>query len=786
MAYEKVLTLSTGESRMDTNWKLESLTVKALYERLRTPVRGSETVAQYANMSNEQRTALKDVGGFVGGAITGGARRKENVLSRALVALDLDSIPAGKVSAVLQMADALQCSYCIYSTRTHRPDAPRLRVLFPSNRAMTADEYEPIARKMAAFMGALDWADASTFQPERLMFWPSCCADGEYVYQCASPDMPLFSVESVLSQYSDWHDPAEWPRLPSERTGLIKSVPFDIPDAIPEGERNRTLYKMACSLRAKGLVREEILPSVAAANELRCYPPLDDGEIELLVSSACNHPAGSSNGTTVFTPSNSALDDFGEIGLSEDELNTHDYTDSGNANVFIKAFGDQVRYSDALGWLWWDGKRWLQDKHAVMRLAVLLSERMLACASAVYMQSCYKLGEAEASEAPDVGDLRAQKKAAGEFLKHAKATRNERMLNSMLDIAKAMLACPARSFDADSHILNTPDGLVDLRNGSIEPHKAEAYCTKITAAGMGNDGKDRWDAFIRQVTGENAELAEYLQMVIGSSLFGKVHDEKLFVVFGAGRNGKSTLFNAVSAVLGDYAGNIPAEVFTTRAQNTRAVFASIRGKRLIQCSELEEGARLSVATVKALCSTDSVVVEQKYHDPENVEPTWNIFMHSNFLPRIGSQDTGTWRRIVIVPFTTTIKPGEQVMNYGAYLAEHCGPAVLSWAIEGAMKYYARDCKLNMPQCVEAATGSYRMAEDWVSNFLAECCTVDEQRRVQASLLYSEYTSWSERSGEYRRRDRDFSSAMEARGFTKRKEHGCMVYSGLSIQGPGGV
>ena len=128
-----------------------------------------------------------------------------------MLTLDLDSIPAGGADEVVRRVEALGCGYCIYSTRKHRPDAPRLRVLLPLDRTCTADEYEPCARRMAAMIG-MELADPSTFEASRLMYWPSVCADVQYVYYPA--DKPMLSVDGLLATYVDWRDVASWPACP--------------------------------------------------------------------------------------------------------------------------------------------------------------------------------------------------------------------------------------------------------------------------------------------------------------------------------------------------------------------------------------------------------------------------------------------------------------------------------------------------------------------------------------------------------------------------------------------
>lgn len=211
MQYNRQLTISAAGSRHSTHWQPQVIYWSELVERLRTATRGTETLAQYLAMPKSQQDDLKDVGGFVAGALAGGRRKAGAVTGRDVITLDLDSIPAGGTADVLRRLDALGCAYAVYSTRKHEEAKPRLRALVPTDRTMTADEYEPLARKLAAIIG-IELCDPTTFQATRLMYWPSCSADSQYVFTYG--DKPFLSADGVLSMYADWRNWQEWPQVP--------------------------------------------------------------------------------------------------------------------------------------------------------------------------------------------------------------------------------------------------------------------------------------------------------------------------------------------------------------------------------------------------------------------------------------------------------------------------------------------------------------------------------------------------------------------------------------------
>lgn len=205
------LWLSIGRGRFDTSWKNKEMTWSALIGRLKNPTVTQETQAEYEKFSKTDRDKTKDVGGFVGGVLTDGRRVNGNVKLRTILTYDLDYAPEDYKSDVLSTLDGF--SWVVYSTHSHKADKPRLRLLLPLSRSVTADEYEAIARKLGEWIG-LKYMDPTTFQPTRLMYWPSHSRDAEYV--CLYADGKSVDADSILSSYPDWHDTTQWPTCPGE------------------------------------------------------------------------------------------------------------------------------------------------------------------------------------------------------------------------------------------------------------------------------------------------------------------------------------------------------------------------------------------------------------------------------------------------------------------------------------------------------------------------------------------------------------------------------------------
>ena len=224
---DRQIIVTTGQSRKSIEWHAQLMTVSELWTHLQTPLRGAETLAEYLRLPKQMQDDKKDCGGFVAGQLNGGRRKKHAVQSREIVTLDLDTIQAYGTEPTLERIRQLGCGFCVYSTRKHVDTRPRLRVLIPLDRAVSPDEYEAIARKLAERIG-IQMCDPSTFEAHRLMYWPSCCADTKYIFEYA--DAPFAQADAVLAQYPDWRDQRQWPQVP----GTVSTQTLAVKQGDPE------------------------------------------------------------------------------------------------------------------------------------------------------------------------------------------------------------------------------------------------------------------------------------------------------------------------------------------------------------------------------------------------------------------------------------------------------------------------------------------------------------------------------------------------------------------------
>lgn len=208
------LYVSTGNSRMDKKWNGAEMELDDFKKRISATKYTAETMAQYKKLPRAKQDDIKDVGGFVLGRLKGGRRKKDCVISRSAVTLDMDYGTEGIIDEIEMLFDM---KMMIYSTHKHTPEKPRLRFVIPLSREITPDEYGAVSRKIAEDIG-IELFDDSTYEPSRLMYWPSTSADGDFVFR--EIDGAVVNPDEVLSRYKDWKDVSSWP-VSNRQTAVV-------------------------------------------------------------------------------------------------------------------------------------------------------------------------------------------------------------------------------------------------------------------------------------------------------------------------------------------------------------------------------------------------------------------------------------------------------------------------------------------------------------------------------------------------------------------------------------
>ena len=219
MAEGRELIIATAPGRKSKTWTNRKVPWLRFLEKLQKVTRTGETMAEYRRMTKAQKDARKDVGGFVGGYLEGGKRRKGHVKHRDLLTLDLDNAP--KLDELKPVLQKLGCALMVYPTHSSTENMPRYRVIMPLSRQTTSEEYEPVARRVAESIG-MDYMDSTTYEPERLMYWPSVPSDADATTYSQAGEW--LDVDAVLGSYEDWHDASTWPIGKSEAEAHVRTM----------------------------------------------------------------------------------------------------------------------------------------------------------------------------------------------------------------------------------------------------------------------------------------------------------------------------------------------------------------------------------------------------------------------------------------------------------------------------------------------------------------------------------------------------------------------------------
>ena len=218
VTHDKKLLIAIGRSRKAAQWQNREMLWSEFLDKLANTTRTRETVNDYAAMTKAERDNVKDVGGFVGGYLKNGRRSSASVVNRCLVCLDADNADTGLLD---DLDMTFINAYALYSTHSHTPEKMRLRLIIPLSRTVTPDEYAAIARRVADDL-TLARFDPTTFEPARLMYWPSTPEDGEYLFRYA--DQPFLDPDEVLATYADWQDASLWPTTQPVEAKMRRSV----------------------------------------------------------------------------------------------------------------------------------------------------------------------------------------------------------------------------------------------------------------------------------------------------------------------------------------------------------------------------------------------------------------------------------------------------------------------------------------------------------------------------------------------------------------------------------
>lgn len=516
-------------------------------------------------------------------------------------------------------------------------------------------------------------------------------------------------------------------RMPTSQggAGMPRIV---LPDVIRHHERDDTMWRYACSLRARGM-------SISAATKLmedalsRCEQPPGEtftlGDALAKLDRAWN---------TYAAPETQPGPTAAEV---PDGLDLH----GGQllmAGRLVAAHGKEFMFVHGIGWHYWTGTHWSQDDRG-------------ACARAVHSV----LGQALV-EALDGGNPILRREA------HRCETASG--IAGIMAIASTMTAFArtVRDLDCDPHLINLANGTLDLRTRQLHDHNPNDQITKIARAAYRPDTLGAtWPSFLNSVL-PDAEVQGFLQRLMGVGLLGTVIEHILAILTGTGANGKGTTYKAFLWALGDYAATAEPDLFMHREGAHPTGEMDLRGRRFVVVSESDKARKLAEATMKRLTGGDPIKARLMRQDFVEFEPSHLAMLITNHLPGVSGDDPAIWRRIRVIPFTQTFAEEQQDTGLDDRLRLDAD-AVFSWMVDGYVDYLQQG--LDEPSAVRVATDAYQLSSDAVGRFIADRCLTGPHCRCSSTLLFDAWTSWCHDDGTDPGAKKAFGMALEGRGFT---------------------
>ena len=410
-------------------------------------------------------------------------------------------------------------------------------------------------------------------------------------------------------------------------------------------------------------------------------------------------------------------------------------TDVGNGRRLVDSFGSSIRYTPNLGWFIWDGQYWKPD---TQKMAIREVSKMVSTVVA-----------------SEVANYAADDVRATELVKWANQAKSNARITSTIDqaVSDSRIQVDVAEWDSDPLLLGVKNGVIDLKTGELKAGRPDLHITKRApvnySPGLTNL---RWDTFLDEATGGDKEFQDWLQRAVGYTLTGLTNQDVAFLIYGPPGSGKNSFIETVLEALGrsEYAWSLDPNVLALndRTNSTDEYhMAKLVGRRMIWVDELPENERIKENQVKKLTGSGVIQGRNPGEQPIQFTASGKLWISTNHRPII--TDDAMWRRLRPIPLMN--KPERPDPSLKTYLSDPDGalPAVLAWAVEGAMKYLNSSANDPLGWCavVKDAHESYRKNEDRIGSFLEEETTAAEGINIKVTQVYSLYKIWSEIRGE---------------------------------------
>jgi putative DNA primase/helicase len=438
-------------------------------------------------------------------------------------------------------------------------------------------------------------------------------------------------------------------------------------------------------------------------------------------------------------------------------------TDTGNAECFQNEHGKDYRYNiNNNQWLRWNDVIWSEDQSSSIDAAILsvIRRRQRVATSAETSQISDKARVLNYLVRCENVRSRKDIKQAAQWLREFATTINQ--------------------YDTDKYLASTLNGTLNLRDGSFYEAKRSDYISKQLGANYESDADcPRWKKFLNEIFDGNKELIRFMQKIVGYSLTGDVSEQKMFIFYGFGKNGKTVFINIISALFGDYAESASFKTFDAdkQSENTNDL-AMLNGRRFVSMIESAADKKLNEPLVKLTTGGDRISCRFLHKEYFHYVPQFKLFLATNHKPVITQTDFGIWRRIVLIPFNQNFEGREEDRLEETLKSEL--PGILNWALEGLKMWQAERLK-PLPTAVTSATDKYKEESDTVKQWLDFQTIQIPQGAIKSSAAYTNYKDWSVENGYYPLGQKNFKSSLEERGFKQFRKMDAMYWIGFEFK-----
>lgn len=493
------------------------------------------------------------------------------------------------------------------------------------------------------------------------------------------------------------------------------------------GNRNEEAFRIACTRFRGGATQTEVLSEV-----LTEFGDESDAEhnagLEKTVSSAYQR---------VLAPRLAFVNYNGNDPEDFDNFLGSDY---GNAQLLVKYVGEDVLHVKDVGWVVYREGCWQFDDN-------LLYNRFTKIMNT--QREHYAEAAGRATDKAVEKDLRLREQ-------HFTVSTNNRTIKNGIELAATMQGFNAEmhSFDngVTAHLLNFKNGTVDLRDGVMHPHSREHFITKMCPHPYEPDAEAPfWLETINKIFDGNDEMISYVQMMLGASLMGSQDARMLFIAYGRlGKNGKSTIFETLADVLGDYADHAELKMLASTDSGNLTELTTrmrIRGARFVFSSEVTSSDQMDASVIKRLTGGDTVSARAMFKGTITFRPTCSIWLRTNRLPNIKGADSAFWDRLCIIPFDHQFVGTEAMdMSYVMDRLKAEAPGILAWLVRGAVMWNTRATPYAVPKRVQELRDTYMTDSDVFGDFLSDIMKQEPGAEAKLSVVHRAYSDFCKRRG----------------------------------------